>query len=188
MATPRVLGHELRLTANLCLARDASAITHQYAQSFRNAPMQLTHQRFVRPATTCDNADHATYGALDNLLRAGWELDAGLALVWVVADDGNVVAGSPAQRTTVAHLLLDVAHNGTLGHRAEREHVANGERGVLAGVDELASVHALVRDEGLGVQLEAVRVAEGDSGEWRATACIVDYLLDDAANVSMPLL
>lgn len=24
MATPRVLGHELRLTANLCLARDAS--------------------------------------------------------------------------------------------------------------------------------------------------------------------
>lgn len=25
MATPRVLGHELRLTANLCLAREASA-------------------------------------------------------------------------------------------------------------------------------------------------------------------
>ena len=24
MATPRVFGHELRLTANLCLARDAS--------------------------------------------------------------------------------------------------------------------------------------------------------------------
>ena len=34
MATPRVLGHELRLTANLCLARDASVRLSACPSSF----------------------------------------------------------------------------------------------------------------------------------------------------------
>ena len=51
----------------------------------------------------------------------------------------------------------------------EGEDVADGERGVLAGVDELASVHALVGDEGLGVKLVAVGVAEDDAGERSTT-------------------
>ena len=36
MATPRVLGHELRLTANLCLAREASAVFISYAGKIAN--------------------------------------------------------------------------------------------------------------------------------------------------------
>ena len=36
---------------------------------------------------------------------------------------------------------------------------------VLCGDTDLASVHALVGDEGLGVVLELVGVAEGDPGE-----------------------
>jgi hypothetical protein len=57
-----------------------------------------------------------------------------------VADDGNVVAGGTAERTTVTGLVLDVGENGTLGHGVEGQDVADGERGVLSGVDELCAV------------------------------------------------
>lgn len=40
MATPRVLGQELRLTANLCLARDASG--------FQSAKVLLPHPSHVK--------------------------------------------------------------------------------------------------------------------------------------------
>jgi hypothetical protein len=104
-----------------------------------------------------------------------------------VADDGNVVAGGTAERTTVGGLLLNVGEDGTFGDRVEGQDVADGERGVLSGVDELdavstvlllvrhsaltdlASVHALVGDEGLGVVLEPVWVAESDAG--KRSAC-----------------
>lgn len=145
------------------------------------------HERLVGSATTSDNSNHATDGALDNLLGTRWKLDAGLALIWVVADDSHVVSRCPAERTSVANLLLHVAHNGTLGDGAKWEHVSDGEGGVLAGVDELASVHALVGDESLGVQLVSVWVAENDTGERRTAASVVDNLLDDTTNVSMAL-
>jgi len=141
----------------------------------------------VGSATTSDNANHATDGALDDLLGTRWKLDAGLALIWVVADNSNVVTGCAAERASVSHLLLDIAHNGTLWDGAEREDVANGEGCVLAGIDELSSVHALVGDEGLGVELVSVRVTENDLGEWCAATGIVDNLLDYTANVAMAL-
>lgn len=144
-------------------------------------------ERFVCTATTGDDADHATGTAGDDLLGARRELDAGLALVVVVSDDGDVVAGGTAERTTVTNLLLDVGDDGTLGDGRQREDVADGESGVLAGVDELAGVHALVGDEGLGVQLVAVRVAELDAGERSTTTGVVDDLLHDTADVSMAL-
>lgn len=144
-------------------------------------------ERLVGSATTSDNTNHATDGALDNLLRAGWELDTSLALVWVVANDGDVVSRRSSKRASVANLLLHVGHDSTLRNGAEWEDVADGERGVLAGVDELTSVHALVGDEGLGVQLVSVWVAEDDLGERGATACIVDNLLHDTADVAMAL-
>jgi len=144
-------------------------------------------ERLVRPSTTSNDADHAAHRALDHLLRTAGKLDPRLALIGVVANDGDVVAGSPAQSTTVAHLLLHVRDDGTLRDGAEREDVADGEGGVLAGVDELSGVHALVRDESLGVQLVAVRVTELDFGERSTTAGIVDDILDYTANVAMAL-
>jgi hypothetical protein len=93
-----------------------------------------------------------------------------------VADDGNVVARGATERTTVSGLVLDVGEDGTLRNGVEGQDVADGERGVLSGVDELcavslpvsrsasfcvtnlARVHALVRDERLGVVLEPVRL------------------------------
>lgn len=104
-----------------------------------------------------------------------------------MADDSNVVTGGATKAATVAHLLLDVGDDGTLRDGAEGEDVADGEGGVLAGVDELAGVHALVGDEGLGVDLVAVGVAEDDLGQRRTTAGVVDDLLHDTADVTMAL-
>ena len=141
----------------------------------------------VGTATTGDDADHATGIAFQNLLGAGGELDTGLALVRVVADDGDVVAGGTAERTTVAGLLLDVGNDGTLRDGAEGQDVADGQGGLLAGVDELAGVHALVGDEGLLVLLEPVRVAEDDLGEGRTTTGVVDDVLDHTPYVTVSL-
>jgi len=188
MATPRVLGHELRLTANLCLARDASVII--ISTSFQASlvwSVEHTHQRLVSPATARDNPDHAPHRALDHLLRATRQLHPRLALIRVVPNDGDIVPARPAQRATIANLLLHVRHHRTFRHLSERQDVADVEGGTLAGVDELAGVHALVGDEGLGVQLEAVRVAERHSGEGGATAGVVDDVFDDAAEVAMAL-
>ena len=141
----------------------------------------------VGTATASDDADHATGVAVDDLLGAGGELDTGLALVGVVADDGDVVAGGAAESATVAGLLLNVGDDGTLGDGAEGKDVADGQGGLLAGVDELAGVHALIGDEGLLVLLELVGVAEDDLGEGRTTAGIVDDVLDYAPYVTVSL-
>lgn len=141
----------------------------------------------VGSATTSDDTDHTTGGAGDDLLGARGELDTGLALVGVVADDGDVVAGGAAQSATVTGLLLDVGDDGTLGHGAQGQDVTDGQSSVLSGVDELASVHALVGDEGLGHLLELVLGAEHDLGEGSTSAGVVDDLLHDTADVSMTL-
>jgi hypothetical protein len=97
-------------------------------------------ERLVCSSTTGNNADHTTRRAGKNLLGTRWELDTGLALIRVVANDSHVVAGGTAERTTVTRLVFDVRKDGTFGDRGEREDVADGESGVLSGVDELADV------------------------------------------------
>ena len=113
MATPRVLGQELRLTANLCLARDASVkfISEYSIPSFRSP--NRTQQGLVGSSTSRDDTNHSSGTALDDLLCARWELDTGLALIWVVADNSNVVSRGSAQCTSVTSLLLDVCDDGS---------------------------------------------------------------------------
>jgi hypothetical protein len=60
-------------------------------------------------------------------------------------------------------------------------------RSLDPGKTDLASVHALVGDEGLGVVLEPVGVAEGDAGKGSATTGVVDNLLDYTPDVSIAL-
>ena len=146
-----------------------------------------TQQRLVGTTTTGDDTDHTTGRVLHNLLGTTGELDTGLALVRALADNSNVVTGGTAKRTTVTRLLLDVGNDGTFGDRGEGKDVADGQGGVLSGVDELASVHALVGDEGLGDLLELVRVAELDLGEGSTTAGVVDNLFHDTTSVTMTL-
>lgn len=146
-----------------------------------------TEQRLVGTTTTSDDTDHTTGGVLDDLLGTGGELDTGLALLRVVADDGNVVTGGTTKSTTVTSLLLDVGNNGTLRDGGEGKDVSDSQGGVLSGVDELTGVHALVGDEGLGDGLELVGVTELDLGEGSTTAGVVDDLLHDTTSVSMTL-
>ena len=58
---------------------------------------------------------------------------------------------------------------------------------VLCGDTDLASVHALVGNEGLSVVLEPVRVAESDLSQRSATTAVVDNLLDYTADVAIAL-
>lgn len=191
MATPRVFGHELRLTANLCLARDASVISI----SIPNFPYPLlsidsqkrTQERFVGSSSTSNNTNHSTGAALDDLLGTRWELDTGLALLRVVSDNSNVVSGGTSQRTTVTCLLLNVGDNGTFWNRSEREDVSDCEVGVLSSVDELTGVHSLVGDESLGVELESVWIAENDLGEGSTTSWVVNDVLYDTTDVAVSL-
>lgn len=73
----------------------------------------------VCTSTTGDDTDHTTAGAGEHLLGTGGELDTGLALVGVVANDSNVVTRGTAERTTVTVLVLDVGQDGTLGDGVE---------------------------------------------------------------------
>jgi len=116
----------------------------------------------VGTATTSDNADGSTAVLGEDLLGTRGKANAGLASVAVVGEDGSIVARRAGERATVTDLLLDVADDGTLGHRANGEHVANGKGGLLASVDELASVGALSGNEELLVELVVVGVVEDD--------------------------
>jgi len=141
----------------------------------------------VGSATTGDDTDHTTSAAGDDLLGTGGELDAGLALIGVVADNGDVVAGGTAERTAVTDLLLDVGDDGTLRNGGQGKNIADGESGVLAGIDELPGVHALVGNEGLGNLLEFVGAVENDPGKRSTATGVVDDLLHDTADVAMTL-
>ena len=111
----------------------------------------------------------------------------GGSVVRVVADDDGVVPGGPGEDAAVADVVLHVADDGSLGDPAQRQHVADGERGAAAAVDELARVHALGGDEELLLVLVPERVAEGDLGERRAAARVVDDVGDDALEVPVAL-
>jgi hypothetical protein len=100
------------------------------------SPRRL-HEGLVCTSTTSDDTNHTTACVGENLLGTRWELDTGLTLIGVVADDGNVVAGGTAERATVTVLVFDVGEDGTFGDGVEREDVADRERSVLSGVDEL---------------------------------------------------
>ena len=80
---------------------------------------------FVDTSTTSDDTDGCAGSRSDNLLCAGWELDAGLASVGVVSDNGSVVAGSSCKRSSVSGLLLNVADDGTLWETTDGEDVSD---------------------------------------------------------------
>merc|ERR1711962_211525 len=94
------------------------------------------------------------------------------------------VHGDPAP---VAGLLLEAAHDGSLGHAAHRQDVAHQQRRLLASVDELARVHALRRYHGLHAQLVAVRVPEAHLREGCTSVGVMNDILDHALDVTVSL-
>jgi hypothetical protein len=149
--------------------------------------LKRTQQGLVGSSTSSNDTNHSSCAALDDLLGTRWELDPSLALIRVVANDGNVVSRGSSKGTTVSRLLLNVRNDSSFWHRAEGEDVSDGEVGVLAGVDELASVHALVGNEGLGVESESIGVTEDNLGQRSTSATLVDDLRDDASHISCTL-
>mmetsp|Transcript_20562 Transcript_20562/g.51228 ORF Transcript_20562/g.51228 Transcript_20562/m.51228 type:complete len:223 (-) Transcript_20562:57-725(-) len=146
----------------------------------------LEHGLVATPAT--GNLPHgATAAAGDGLLGAGGELDAGEPGVGVVRHQDAVLAGRLGQHAAVAELLLHVADDGSLGHDADGQHVANHQLRLLPAVDELTRVGALRGDEQLLLVRVALRVAEGHPGERGATAGVVDDVGHDTLDVPMAL-
>ena len=111
----------------------------------------------------------------------------GGSIIRVVTDNDRIIPRSPSEDPAVTHMVLNVAHNGTLGDGSKRQNIANNEIGLLATVDELAGVHALGGDEQLFLMLVPERVAEGNSSEWGAATGIVDDLGDHTLEVAVPL-
>ena len=89
--------------------------------------------------------------------------------------------------TMVTHMVLNVAHNGTLGDGSKRQNIANNEIGLLAIVDELVGVHALDGDEQLFLMLVPEGMAEGNLSEWGTMTRIVDDLSDHTLEVVVSL-
>jgi len=144
-------------------------------------------QGLVGSSTSSNDTNHSSGAALDDLLGTRWELDPSLALIRVVANDGHIVARCSSKSTTVSRLLLNVRDDSSFWDRAEGKDVADGQVCVLAGVDELASVHALVGNEGLGVESESIGVTEDNLGQRSTSATLVDDLRDDASHISCTL-
>lgn len=94
-----------------------------------------------------------------------------------MGDDSGVVARGASKLAAVTGLLLQVADNGTFGHGADGQHIANLQVGLATGVHKLAGVHAFDGDEQLLAQLVLVRVAEDDIGQRCSTAWVVDDFL-----------
>jgi len=141
----------------------------------------------VDTATASNNTNHSSVDRRDGLLGARGQLDLGLLGVGVVRDDGGVVARRLGESAAVAALLLELAHDRTLGHLAHGQHVAHGDGRFLSAVDVLAGVDALGGHHELLARAVLVAVAEGDDGERRASARVVDDLAHDALDVALSL-
>mmetsp|Transcript_17284 Transcript_17284/g.53576 ORF Transcript_17284/g.53576 Transcript_17284/m.53576 type:complete len:224 (+) Transcript_17284:269-940(+) len=122
-----------------------------------------------------------------DLLLARRQLEARLARVGVVRDHNAEVARGARQRAAVARLGLNVAHHGALGALGERQHVADHQLRLLAGVDELAGVGALGAHEQLLLVLVAQRVAERHLGQRRTAARVVDDVGHNTLDVAVAL-
>jgi hypothetical protein len=99
----------------------------------------------VNTTTSGNDTDGGTSSGEDNLLGTGGELDAGLAVIGVVANDSGVTTGGTGKSTTITNGLLDVADNGTLWHGAQRKNVTDVQGSLLTAVDELTSVGTLYK-------------------------------------------
>jgi hypothetical protein len=71
-------------------------------------------QWLIDPPTTSHDADRRPRRRRDSLLRTRGEPYPRLALFWLLADDGGVVAGRASKRTAVPNAFLDVADDGAL--------------------------------------------------------------------------
>lgn len=134
-------------------------------------------------STTTGNDTNDTSGVRgDNLLGTRRQLDSGLALIGVVANDDNVVTGGTGEAASVTRGVLNRRHNGTFGARTQGQDVTDVQRSLLTSVDELTSVHTLSGDHELLSQLVLVSVTEHNLGQGSTSTRVVH---DGADNTSL---
>jgi len=104
-----------------------------------------------------------------------------------VTDDGCIGSRRTCESTTVADLALDVADDGTFRTLAYGKDIADGERGLLAAVNEGSGVKTLGSDESFLAKSVTIWVAEDDTGKRCPTARVVNDFLDDTTYVSISL-
>jgi len=141
----------------------------------------------VNPSTAGNDSDHGAVSGGDDLLASRGHLHSGPLGVGVVGNNGSVVTGCPGDLSSVPSLLLEVADNGSLGHVANGHHVADGEVSLTSTVDELTGVHALGSNHQLLLCLVPVGILEAGDGKGSTTARVVDDVLDDSLDVTVPL-
>jgi len=143
--------------------------------------------RLLSTTSTSDQTDHSTAVRLDDLLLARGELEDGAVDIGVVADDGGVLSGGASQSSAVTSLLLDVAHNGTFRHEADRQDVSDGQLSAATGIDELTGEHTLSGDESLDVLAVLSGVVEDNLSQGGTSSGVVDDGLNQSLDVAVTL-
>jgi len=141
--------------------------------------------RLVNSSTSSNDTNNSTAIGLDHLFGSRGELDTGLVLFGVVADNGSIVTRDTGKGSTVTDAGLNVANDGTFGHLTDGENVSNVEGSLLSSVDELTSEKTLSSDKSLLAVLVLVRVTEDNLGKRSTTTRVVDNRLDDTTNVTV---
>jgi len=99
-----------------------------------------------------------------------------------MCNNSCVVSRCTSNLASVSSLLLEVAHDGSLGHVADRHNVADGQLGLASTVDELAGVHTLGGDEELLLDLVSVGIPEVGYSQGSSTARVVDDIFYHSLN------
>ena len=144
-------------------------------------------QRLIGTATSGNNTNLGTDGGRDGLLSSGWKSKLGGSLLFVVGDNNGVGTRAAGECTTVSELGLDVADNGSLRDRSQRQDVTAGKAGLLSAVDELSAVHTFGTQEQFVVSLVSVLVQELNTADRGTSTRVVHDLLDGSSDVTLLL-
>jgi len=144
-------------------------------------------QGLVGTTSSGNNSDLGTDVGRDGLLTSGWKSKFGGSLVFVVGDNDGVGTGATGESTAISTLGFDVANNGSLRDRSQRQDVTAGKTGLLSAVDELSTVHTFGTEEQFIVALVSVRVQELDLANGGTSTGVVEDFLDGSSDVALLL-
>ena len=109
------------------------------------------------------------------------------ATVDVVGVDDSVIPRSSGERATISHAVFHIIDHNSLGYGPQRQHIADGQCGLLSTVDELAGIHALSGNEPLLLAFKAERVVECDLAEGGTSAGVVAHLRHHTLDITIAL-
>jgi len=142
-------------------------------------------ERLIGTTTSSNDSNLSTGQRTDGLLTTTGKTETSGSLVLIVGDNDGKGSTTTSIGTTISKLGLDVAHNGSFGHTAQRKDISNCQSGLLSAIYKLTRVHAFRAHQKLGVFLVTVGISELDLADGSSTTGIVKDFLHDATNVSV---